>query len=206
MPALEAHGLAARRGSARLFEGIAFGVERGEALIVSGANGTGKTTLLKIIAGLTTPEAGEIRWEGEAVAPFDHALRRAATYNGHDAALKDGLTATENLASLVTLGGERATATEIDEALDAVALSAQRALPARVLSQGQRRRIGLARLRLSRRPLWVLDEPTTALDSSGQALLAELLREHLEAGGVVVAATHSAIDLPPARLSPLALD
>jgi heme exporter protein A len=206
MPTLEALDLAARRGQARLFAGLAFGIDAGEAMIVTGANGTGKTTLLRIIAGLTAASAGEIRWEGVAVAPFDPTLRRATTYNGHEAALKEGLTAAENLASLLDLGGERATVDEIDAALDAVALSAQRKLPARVLSQGQRRRIGLARLRLSRRPLWVLDEPTTALDASGTAMLGEVLRAHLDAGGLAVAATHSAIDVSPSRVRPLALD
>jgi len=202
---LEVHELAARRGYTRLFSGLSFAVEPGHVLVVTGANGTGKTTLLRMLAGLSLPESGEIRWDGKAVAPFDPALRAATAFAGHHPALKDELTAEENLASLVEVAGERRDRDAIRGALDAVALSRQRTLPARVLSQGQRRRIGLARLTLVRRPLWILDEPVTALDAAGTGLLASLVAEHLESGGLAVAATHTSLGLPEPRVRSLTL-
>jgi len=203
---LEAQKLAARRGFSTLFTGLSFRVAPGEALVVTGANGTGKTTLLRMLAGLTAPEAGEIRWRGKRVGSFDPQLRAAVAFSGHLPALKDGLTAEENLASLVALEGSPAASDDIAHALDEVALSRQRTLPARVLSQGQCRRIGLARLSLAARPLWVLDEPLAALDAAGSALLARLLGRHLANGGLAVIATHAPLGLPEARLSSLVLN
>ena len=202
---LEAHNLAARRGHARLFEGLSFAVAPGYALIVTGANGTGKTTLLRMLCGLSVPAAGEIHWDGKRVAPFDYGLRASLAFAGHAPALKDELTTEENLSALVTLAGETASRDAIRGALDAVALGSRRTLPARVLSQGQRRRVGLARLALVRRKLWVLDEPATALDAEGMALLADMLVAHLDRGGLAVAATHSPLGLPSARTHPITL-
>ena len=202
---LEAQKIAARRGFAKLYTGLSFRVGQGEALIVTGANGTGKTTLLRMLAGLSAPAAGEILWNGKPVAPFDRALRCALAFAGHLPALKDELTAEENLASLVALDGEAVGREALGEALDNVALLRQRALPARVLSQGQRRRIGLARLSLSTRALWIMDEPVAALDAAGAALLARIVGGHLAKGGVAVAATHAPLGLPETRLRSLAL-
>ena len=202
---LEAQKLAARRGFTTLFSGLSFRVDAGEALVVSGANGTGKTTLLRIVAGLTTPAAGTLAWNGEAVKPLDPEFRRAVAYAGHLPSLKDELSAEENLASLLALDGEAVTGDALRSALDDVSLARQRALPARVLSQGQRRRIGLARLAMMPRSLWILDEPSTALDASGIELLGRVLARHLAGGGILVAATHSALGLPPARVKSVAL-
>ena len=202
---LEAHDLAAQRGHARLFSGLSLAVEAGEVLVITGANGTGKTTLLRMLAGLSAPAAGEIRWNGSVVGPFDAGFRAASAFAGHHPALKDELTAEENLASLVALEGEALPREAIGEALDNVALSRQRSLPARVLSQGQRRRIGLARLSLLPRPLWILDEPVTALDAAGAELLARIVAGHLAKGGLAVAATHAPLGLPESRVRPLAL-
>jgi heme exporter protein A len=202
---LEAHDLAARRGHSQLFAGVGFSIAPGRALVVTGANGTGKTTMLRMLAGLSMPAAGEIRWNGKRIKPFDPALRAGVAYAGHLPSLKDELSAEENLASLVALSGLHATPDELSRALDAVALGRKRALPAKVLSAGQRRRIGLARLAMIRRPLWILDEPVTALDTAGTNLLATLVREHLEGGGVAVAATHQALDLPEQRAMSLQL-
>ena len=202
---LEAQNLAARRGFTNLFAGLTFRVDPGEALVVTGANGTGKTTLLRILAGLSMPASGEIRWDGQPVAPFDPEFRGTLAFAGHLPALKDELTAEENLASLVALDGEPVAGEIVRDALGDVALARQRKLPARVLSQGQRRRIGLARLTLLSRPLWILDEPTTALDVEGALLLARILADHLANQGMVVAATHSSLGLPPAHVRPLAL-
>ena len=203
---LEAHDLAARRGAARLFEGLGLAVAAGEALVVTGANGRGKTTLLRMLAGLTIPDAGEIRLDGSTVAPFSPALRAAVAFAGHAAALKDELTARENLASLCALSGAAAGDAEIDAALERVELGTRTNLPARVLSQGQRRRIGLARLALSRRRVWILDEPVTALDASGAALLGDLVAAHLGRGGLAVASTHAPLPIPSGRARTLSLD
>ena len=203
---LEAHDLAARRGTARLFAGLGFAVAAGDALVVTGANGRGKTTLLRMLAGLSAPEAGEIRLDGARVGAFSPALRAAVTFAGHALALKDEMSARENLASLVTLCGAQVDDAELDTALDRVALGERKRLPSRLLSQGQRRRVGLARLALSRRRVWILDEPVTALDASGAALLAELVAAHLDRGGLAVASTHAPLALPPARVRTLSLD
>jgi heme exporter protein A len=202
---LEAHDLAARRGFSRLFSGLSFKVEGGEALVITGANGTGKTTLLRMLAGFSAPAGGSLSWNGHTLRPFDPVLRGAVAFAGHHPALKDELTAEENLAALVGLSEEGVSKDAIRAALDGVALSRQRNLPARVLSQGQRRRIGLARLTLVRRALWLLDEPVTALDAAGTALLARLVGDHVNAGGIAVAATHTPLDLPQARVRSLAL-
>ena len=193
---LEAQHLAAQRGGVPLFAEVAFALRRGEALVVTGANGSGKTTLLRMVAGLTLPAAGNLAWNGAAVTPFDPSLRGTTLYIGHATALKDELSAEENLASLASLHGANVDNARTRAALAEWALERQRSLPARVLSQGQRRRVGLARLHLIRRPLWVLDEPTTALDSAGVATLQTFIAAHLAQGGVAVIATHHDLDLP----------
>jgi heme exporter protein A len=203
---LEAQKLAARRGFSELFAGVSLRVGAGEALVVTGANGTGKTTLLRTLAGLSAPESGEIQWQGQRVGPFAPELRAAVTWSGHLPSLKDELTTEENLASLLALEGSAASRESLTGALGDVALSRQRSLPARVLSQGQRRRIGLARLSLVSRPLWILDEPLAALDAAGAELLTRLLGRHLAKGGLAVVATHAALGLPESRVSSLALD
>jgi heme exporter protein A len=202
---LEAHDLAARRGHARLFEGLSLRVETSHALVVTGANGTGKTTLLRMLAGLSAPAAGEIRWNGNVVGPFDPRVRAAIAFAGHAPALKDELSAEENLTALVALAGESVSRAATHAALADVALDAKRTLPARVLSQGQRRRIGLARLALLNRPLWILDEPVTALDAAGVAMLAAMVGRHIERGGTAVAATHAPLGLPEARVRSISL-
>ncbi len=202
---LEAQKLAARRGFSKLFTGLSFRVGAGEALVVTGANGTGKTTLLRMLAGLAAPESGEVRWQGKKVGPLDATLRASIAFSGHLPSLKDELTAEENLVSLVALEGAAASRDAIGEALDRFALSRQRSLPARVLSQGQRRRIGLARLSLVSRPLWLLDEPLAALDAAGAELLARMLTGHLAKGGLVVAATHAPLGLDGSRVAALVL-
>src|SRR5438034_2135791 len=187
---LEADNLAAVRGRTRLFFNVGLRVDTRQTLFVTGPNGSGKTTLLRMLAGLSAPAAGIIRRMGNVVAPFDARMREEVAFAGHLPALKDELSAIENLVALVALGGVKLTAEQALLALDRVALSRQRTLPARVLSQGQRRRIGLARLALVKKPIWILDEPTTALDSDGVALLTTLLRQHLDANGCAVVATH----------------
>ena len=202
---LQADALAARRGHATLFANLEFAVPPGTALVVTGPNGSGKTTLLRILAGLTAPVEGTVRWRGRDVRPFDAGVRRDVAFNGHLPALKDELTPEENLRAWLALGDRSPSLQVVGDALDAVALSRQRRLPVRVLSQGQRRRIGLARLRLVQRPLWILDEPLTALDADGVAAIGALLDAHLAAGGLCVAASHQPLPGASARVRSLAL-
>jgi len=192
---LESKQLAAQRGAATLFSGIDFRLAPGDALLVTGANGSGKTTLLRIAAGLSHAAQGTLSWRGVPVAPLDADLRAAVTYIGHAAALKDELTAEENLASQASLHAGSADGGAIGRALGLWARDRQRALPARALSMGQRRRIGLARLALVPRPLWILDEPAAALDAAGVALLCDMIGAHLAQGGMAIIATHQDIAL-----------
>jgi heme exporter protein A len=200
---LEAENLVAVRGRTQLFANVGLRVDSRQTLFVTGPNGSGKTTLLRMLAGLSAPAAGVIRWMGTPVAPFDARLREDVAFAGHLPALKDELSAIENLVALVALSGVNATTEQALLALDRVALSRQRTLPARVLSQGQRRRISLARLALLKKPLWILDEPTTGLDSDGVTLLTTLLRQHLDTGGCAIVATHQPLSVP--RFATLAL-
>ncbi len=202
---LEAHDLAACRGEATLFSGLGFSLAPGTALVVSGPNGSGKTTLLRLLAGATHAAQGTLAWRGAAVHPFDPGLRAEALFIGHVPALKDELTAEENLASLTSLHGARAEPAALAAALAVWTLTRQRALPARVLSQGQRRRVGLARLSLVTRTLWLLDEPATALDDAGIATLRAVITTHLAGGGIAVIATHQELGLPTGASQPLRL-
>ena len=202
---LEARGLAAQRGYATLFSGVDFSLGGGEALVVQGRNGSGKTTLLRIVAGLTMPSAGELRLRGDAVQAFDARLRDAVAFNGHAPALKDELSAFENLDAWTSLQGSCVSRDKIADALVGVALSRTSRLPGRVLSQGQRRRIGLARLALCDRALWILDEPLTALDAQAIDVLGRVLARHLAADGLLVAASHQPLPLDASRTKRLSL-
>jgi len=202
---LRAHKLTARRGFTHLFADLTFTVGSGEALLVTGANGSGKTTLLRILAGLTAPEAGSVRWRGAEVSAFSAAVRQEVAFVGHLPALNDALTAQENLMTLLALSGDSARVDEVRAALSAVALERQSTLPVRALSQGQRRRVALARLALARRTLWLLDEPATALDTAGATILSDLIARHLAGHGCVVATTHQPLALGTARVTTLAL-
>jgi heme exporter protein A len=187
---LSIEGLACRRGERVLFEGLSFAAGAGDAVVVTGPNGAGKTSLIRLIAGLVPVEAGVILFDG---APLP---RECLHLVGHLDAVKGALTVAENLAfSRALLGGGLTFAT----ALEALGLAALAALPARVLSAGQKRRLALARLMVAERPLWLLDEPTANLDAEGQNRLAAIVAAHRGKGGIVVAATHAALDLRGAR-------
>jgi len=202
---LRAERLAAQRGGVTLFANIEFAFGPGEALIVTGANGSGKTTLLRIVAGLTQPHAGRLSWRGAPVAAFDHALRSATLYIGHTAALKDDFTAEENLLSLATLHGAAPARESVREALAQWSLGHHDGVTARVLSQGQRRRIALARMNFARRRLWVLDEPATALDASGVETLEQRVNAHLAGQGIAVIATHQPLAITSGAMRSLEL-
>jgi len=189
---LSASGLACVRSGRPVFAGVGFTVAAGEALLVLGRNGAGKSSLLRMIADLLRVAAGRIELAG---GDPDLSLAEQAHYLGHQDPVKPALTVTENLAFWARyLGGSAA-----PETLAAVGLAALHDLPAAFLSAGQRRRLSIARLIAVRRPIWLLDEPNATLDAPAQARLAALMRDHLEGGGMIVAATHGPIGLADAQ-------
>ena len=187
---LEVSGLECLRGRRRLFGDLTFSVHPGELLYVQGANGSGKTSLLRILAGLSRQESGAVLWNGTEVRESREDYAASLLYLGHHPAVKDDLAVAENLVVSSRLAGLELPRKDMDAALEVVGLGRRTTLPARVLSQGQRRRLALARLWLDQRPLWILDEPFTALDMHASALLEERLEQHLAEGGMVVLTTH----------------
>lgn len=186
---LEAAGLECVRQQRLLFAGLSFRLRGGELLRVAGANGSGKTSLLRILCGLLTPQAGEVRWRGLPIQALREEYARDVVYLGHAPAVKDDLTAEENLAIACRLAGLKVAGDSIREALARFGLAGAGLV--KRLSQGQRRRAALARLWLSASvPLWLLDEPFTALDTAGVAMLRGLLEAHIGRGGAVVYSTH----------------
>ena len=187
-PRLRVSGLECRRGERTLVLGLDLAVHAGEIVWLRGANGQGKTTLLRTLAGLSAPEAGEIRWADSAP---ESAGRPPFLYLAHANGLKDDLTALESLRFLLLLAGSTPTAAALDAALDRFGLASRRHAPVRTLSQGQRRRVALARLAVSPAPAtWLLDEPFDALDTLGTDTLDALLAAHASAGGSVVLTSH----------------
>jgi heme exporter protein A len=202
---LEAVDLGCVRGDRHLFEGLSFTLSGGELLHVTGPNGAGKTTLLRLLCGLVRPEGGEVRWDGRPVRELgDEYLRRIA-YLGHLNAIKDDLTCRENLRYGATLAGAAADEGRMDAALERMGLSRMDGVPVQVLSQGQKRRTALARLLVSDCPLWVLDEPFTALDKAAVETVRDAVADHVAAGGMAVLTTHQEVALDAARTKTLGL-
>jgi len=191
---LEVINLACARGDRNLFEGLNFALRPGELLHILGANGSGKTTLLRTLCGLTRPADGVIRWQGSTIRELGDDYRAELAYVGHTNALQGELTPAENLRAAAGLGAA-ASEHDIERALERFNLSALRSFPAKVLSQGQKRRLGLARLALLRRRLWIMDEPFAALDTHSIALVTELLAGHLALGGLVALTSHQEFDI-----------
>jgi heme exporter protein A len=193
---LEARQLECTRGERRLFSGLSFKLGRGQLLRVAGANGSGKTSLLRIMCGLLAPSAGELRWHGRPIREEREEYSRNLTFIGHLNALKDDLTALENLQFAAALSGLPAEPRHALSGLERFGVAHCAALPAKVLSQGQRRRVALARLALAPAPpLWILDEPFSALDVGAVVELERLLADHLAAGGMVVLTTHQEVQV-----------
>lgn len=187
---LFAEGLTAERGGRPVFRNLSFSVETGGLLAVTGPNGVGKSTLLRMIAGLLRPTEGSIAVEPEPDGPRGITMH----YLGHLDGLKSVMTVRENLAFWRATGG--ADGLPPLDALDEVGLAHLIDLPAGYLSAGQRRRVAIARLLAVHRPIWLLDEPTAALDAASEVRLGELIAAHLSRGGIAVAATHLALPLP----------
>jgi len=191
---LQAQQLACWRAERLVFAGLSFDLAPGEALLLTGANGAGKSSLLRLLAGLVPAAEGRLLWEGQDALADLPAHARRLRYLGHQDALKPALTARENLPFFARLWGG-----EVEAALAALDLTPLADLPARVLSSGQKRRLALARLALAPARLWLLDEPSVGLDAASVERLAPLFAAHRAAGGMILAATHLPLPLPDAR-------
>ncbi|SPS02059.1 cytochrome c biogenesis heme-transporting ATPase CcmA [Cupriavidus taiwanensis] len=193
-PVLSASGLAVSRAGRTVLQGIDFGLAAGGLLQVMGANGSGKTTLLRVLCGLASADAGTLQWHGRPLRAADPEFQQALAYLGHANGIDIDLTPAENLHFAARLAGRHTDAggraASVAHALAAQALERVAHVPVRTLSQGQRRRVALARLALAPRILWLLDEPVTALDADGCARFQRQLDAHLAAGGMAVIATH----------------
>jgi heme exporter protein A len=197
---LSAHGLTCVRGERTLFSGLDLAVGAGEWLHVRGENGVGKTSLLRLLAGLAQAESGEILWDGQSVKLAGDEYRRKLLFLGHHGALKEELTALENLEFAAALDGAELSESEALVALHRFGLKGRAELPVRFLSAGQKRRVLLARLVTRHATLWVLDEPFTSLDVNGVDMLAALIGEHLQGGGMAVLTSHQTMPIPGGRV------
>ena len=196
---LEVSDLACVRGERTLFTDLSFSLDSGTLLRIAGANGSGKTSLLRIICGLSLPADGEVRWKGEKIRALREDYWKNLVYIGHANALKDDLTAVENLGIGAALAGRTIGDAAALEALDQLGIARCAQLPVRVLSQGQRRRVTLARLIVCKAsPLWVLDEPFTALDVAAVSLMERLIGEQLAGGGTIILTTHQEVTIASA--------
>jgi len=203
---LQAVALSCRRGERRLFSDLNVKVEPGTLLAVVGENGSGKTSLLRIFSSLLPPEQGSVLWEGQDIQQLKELYAGQLTYLGHLNGIKDDLTPLENLMSAMLLAGEPCSNNGAKEALKAIGLKRPiHHLPSKVLSQGQKRRVTLARLWLSTRPLWLLDEPFTSLDAASTNVVTQRLLAHLQRGGLAVVVTHQEVALPAERVQRLRL-
>jgi len=190
---LLANELCLLRGDRCLFQGLDFSISSGELLVVEGPNGSGKTSLLRGIAGLTSFETGDVRWNNVPVLKQHQHFRRQLTWMSHRTGFKGDLSVDENLR--FEAGLRHFDSKCVETVIARLELTAQRSLPFRVLSAGQQRRTALARQLLSTAPLWIMDEPFTNLDKAGQHLVSTVIEEHLSAGGLCIVASHQAVNV-----------
>jgi heme exporter protein A len=194
------------RGDRRLFRNLSFRLEANQALRVGGENGSGKTSLLRMVAGLSPVESGEILWKHGRIGASGEDFRRDLLFLGHANGLKDDLTPMENLRHALALAGMNVGNAALRNALDEQGLAGVADLPVKLLSQGQKRRVALARLWFSaEKPLWVLDEPFAALDTASVGRTEAVVISHLRSGGMVLFTTHQEVDLAGARVQSLEL-
>lgn len=191
---LEAINLSCIRGTRRLFQGLNFSATRGELIELRGENGSGKTSLLRILSGLAEPAEGEVRWQGKKIRSLGEEYSGAVAYLAHQNGVKDELTAIENLRIASGIAGNALSKPEAQAILEQVGLSRQQNLPVRFLSAGQRRRVALARLLTSKATLWILDEVLTSLDDSAIKLSGRFIGNHLAKGGIAIVATHQELN------------
>jgi len=192
---LEVSKLGCVRGDRRLFSGLDLSLSPGTFVQLTGPNGSGKTSLLRMLCGLLAPAEGEIRWEGANIRSLGEDYFTAVTYLGHRPGVKDELTALENLRISSALNGIEVSTQSALSAVERMGLAGRESLPARFLSEGQRRRVALARLLLCTTRLWLLDEVMTSLDKSAVGLVRSLIEEHLNRGGIAIVATHQNLEL-----------
>ncbi len=202
---LEAKNLECTRGDHRLFSDLSLDLSPGEVLHVQGRNGTGKSTLLRTLCGLFTPSKGEVSWNGMAISALREIFHKEVLYIGHKPGIKDDLTALENLRAASLLDGDSVSKEQLWQALEKMGLRGFEDLPSKHLSQGQRRRVALARLLVSKARLWVLDEPFSALDSAAVAVLQTVIGSHIHSDGMVVLTTHQEVTLTQATSKQLRL-
>lgn len=194
-PVLSVRDLACERSDRLLFEGVSFNLTRSQMLLVQGGNGQGKTSLLRLLTGLGRPEQGEVLWCGEPIARCRESYNQGMAYLGHANGMKDELNPVENIRFQSALQNRPFAADQAVATLKRLGLARCLDMPCRALSFGQRRRVALSALLLAGASLWILDEPLTGLDVGAVALVETLIREHVQAGGMVVATTHQVINL-----------
>lgn len=192
---LTASDLCCVRGERRIFAHLDFRLESGAWLYVTGANGAGKTSLLRMLCGLTPAADGEIRWNGTLIGELGETYHQSLLYLGHHNTIQESLTARENVQVAAALAGLAISDVEAEAALARIGLRGREDLPVRFLSQGQKRRVALSRLMWSEAPLWILDEPFVALDTASLALLSGTLGAHLARGGMVVLTSHQDVEI-----------
>lgn len=202
---LEIRDLSCVRGDRRLFEGMNLQLNNGDLLFVKGHNGSGKSTFLRALAGLLLPESGGIFWQGENIRDLREDYTRDLLYLGHLNGIKEDLTALENLRISATIDGFSVSEDEAWDTLQKIGLRAHEDVPTKYLSQGQKRRVALARLLVNKSVVWVLDEPFTALDVAAVDMLQQVMKDHLDQGGIVIFTTHQAVDLMDGDLRVLEL-
>jgi len=202
---LEVTDLECQRGDRRLFSGVSFQLGKCELLHLYGHNGSGKTTLMRTVCGLITPTDGSIRWAGENIRKQRDEFAAEIIYLGHKNGIKDDLTGVENLLVACKLDGITVSRKQAWDALERMGLRGHEDMPARVLSQGQQKRVALSRLLLTRAPLWILDEPFVGLDVAAVDLLQSVIREHVEQGGMVILTTHQEVELTSGKVKKLRL-
>ena len=196
----EAVNLGCIRGDRRLFKGLNFSANPGELIELRGANGSGKTSLLRILSGLATPTEGEVRWQGKKISSLGEEYSEAIAYLAHQNGVKDELTAIENLRIANGVAGNALSKDEAGAILELVGLGHQGNLPVRFLSAGQRRRVALARFLTSKGKVWLLDEVLTSLDDTAVRLSRQFIDDHLSQGGIAIIATHQELGLAAARV------
>ena len=202
---LEVLKLGCIRGDRRLFSDLSFSATAGELIELRGPNGSGKTSLLRILCGLSSPAAGQVRWNGKNIRSLAEEYFRDVAYLAHQNAVKDELSALENLCIASGVAGNPLNKAQAQQVLEQIGLKDRQHLPARVLSAGQRRRLALTRLLTSKATLWILDEVLTSLDDAAVRLSRDFISDHIKNGGMAIVATHQDLNLSVERMQRIQL-